>query len=156
FLHKGAYMNHMSYLIEGTPCEAIVRSQEVVHYPRHMRDLFPGKHTMMTRFASESYVGASLHDSSGCVIGSVAILHSQPVPLTDAIHHMLKTIKSRTESELMRFKREREVRTRENQLIGLINGVQDLLINLNQHGQIIMANATAESQLQVDSSSMIG
>jgi len=156
FLHKGAYMNHMTYLIEGTPCEAIVRSPEVVHYPRRMRELFPDKHTMMSRFASESYVGASLHDNAGCVIGSVAILHSQPVALTDAIHHMLKTIKSRTESELMRFKREREVRTRENQLIGLINGVQDMLINLNQHGQIMMANATAESLLQVDSSSMAG
>jgi len=156
FLHKGTYMNNMSYLIEGTPCEAIVRSTEVVHYPRRMRDLFPGKHTMMARFASESYVGASLHDSEGCVIGSVAILHSQPVPLTDAIQRILRTIKTRTESELMRFKREREVRARQNQLMGLINGMHDLLINLNQHGQIIMANATAESQLQMDSSSMTG
>ncbi|HTF20060.1 MAG TPA: sigma 54-interacting transcriptional regulator, partial [Chryseolinea sp.] len=156
FLHKGTYMTNMSYLIEGTPCEAIVQSREMVHYPRCIRDLFPSNHSMLARFSSESYVGASLQDASGAVIGSVAILRSQPIPLTDAIHHILSIIKSRTESELVRFKREREVRARENQLIGLINGVQDLLINVNQRGQILMANATAESQLQIDSSSMVG
>ncbi|MEJ1237143.1 sigma 54-interacting transcriptional regulator [Chryseolinea sp. T2] len=156
FLHKGAYMNNMSYLIEGTPCEAIVRSHETVHYPRAIRDLFPSEHSIMVRFSSESYVGASLCDGAGSVVGSVAILHSQPVMLDDAIHYMLSTIKSRSECELVRFKREREIRIRENQLLGLINGVQDLLINLNQRGQIVMVNATAESQLQTDSSSMIG
>lgn len=156
FLHKGTYMNNMSYLIEGTPCEAIVRSREMVHYPRRIRDLFPSEHSLMAQFSSESYVGASLHDAAGCVIGSVALLHTEPIPVTDAILYMLGIIKSRAESELIRFKREREVRNRENQLIGLINGVQDLLINLNQHGQILMVNSTAESQLQTDCSSMVG
>ncbi|MGC3943135.1 MAG: sigma 54-interacting transcriptional regulator [Chryseolinea sp.] len=156
FLHKGRYMNNMSYLIDGTPCEQIVLSHETVHYPRAIRELFPIEHSMMAKFSSESYVGASLCDNGGSVIGSVAILHSQPLLLDEAIHYMLSTIKSRSESELVRFRREREIRIRENQLLGLINGVQDLLINLNQRGQIVMANATAESYLQVDSSSMVG
>lgn len=156
FLHKGAYMNNMSYLIEGTPCEEIVQSHEMVHYPRAIRELFPSDHSMLAKFSSESYVGASLCDNSGSVIGSVAILHSQPVLLDEAIHYMLTTIKSRSESELVRFKKEREIRVRENQLLGLINGVQDLLINLNQRGQVVMVNAIAESHLQLDSSSMIG
>ena len=156
FLHKGAYMNNMSYLIEGTPCEEIVQSHEMVHYPRAIRELFPSDHSMLAKFSSESYVGASLCDNSGSVIGSVAILHSQPVLLDEAIHYMLTTIKSRSESELVRFKKEREIRVRENQLLGLINGVQDLLINLNQRGQVVMVNSIAESHLQLDSSSMIG
>lgn len=156
FLHKGAYMNNMSYLIEGTPCEEIVQSHEMVHYPRAIRELFPSDHSMLAKFSSESYVGASLCDNSGSVIGSVAILHSRPVLLDEAIHYMLTTIKSRSESELVRFKKEREIRVRENQLLGLINGVQDLLINLNQRGQVVMVNAIAESHLQLDSSSMIG
>jgi len=156
FLHKGAYMNNMSYLIEGTPCEEIVQSHEMVHYPRAIRELFPSDHSMLAKFSSESYVGASLCDNSGSVIGSVAILHSRPVLLDEAIHYMLTTIKSRSESELVRFKKEREIRVRENQLLGLINGVQDLLINLNQRGQVVMVNSIAESHLQLDSSSMIG
>ena len=156
FLHKGTYMNNMSYLIEGTPCEEIVRSKETVHYPRAIRDLFPREHSILVKFSSESYVGASLCDCSGSVIGTVAILHSRPVQLDEAIHYILTTIKSRSESELLRFRSEREIRMRQNQLLGLINGVQDLLINVNQRGQIAMANATAESHLQVDSSSMIG
>jgi transcriptional regulator with GAF, ATPase, and Fis domain len=60
---------------------------------------------------------------------------------------MLKIVKSRAESELYRVKREYELTNRENQLRGVINGVKDLLINLNERGQIEMLNATAESWL---------
>lgn len=156
FLHNGRHMHNMTYLIEGTPCEAIVHSSEPVHYPRCIQDLFPGNHTMLAKFSSESYIGASLHDASGNVIGSLALLHSEPLPFTEPIHRILATIKSRAESELKRLRTEREVRVRQNQLVGLINGVQDLLINLSRQGQILLANATAESLLQTESSSMIG
>lgn len=156
FLHKGTYMHNMTYLIEGTPCESIVLSDEMVHYPRCIQELFPSSHAMLAKFSSESYVGASLHDSSGAVIGSLVVLHSKPLLLTDAVHKILLTIKSRAESELKRLRNEREIRLRQNQLVALINGVQDLLINLNKHGQVMMANATAESLLQAELSSMVG
>lgn len=156
FYHKGTCMHNMTYLIEDTPCESIIHSDELVHYPRCIQDLFPASHAMLAKFSSESYVGASLHDASGDVIGSLVVLHSEPLLLTDAVHTILLTIKSRAESELKRLRTEREIRVRQNQLVGLINGVQDLLINLNRHGQILMANVTAESLLQVESSPMVG
>jgi transcriptional regulator with GAF, ATPase, and Fis domain len=153
FWHRGHFVDNISYLIEATPCERVIKSSGLVHYSENIRDLFPDDHKMLEKFSGESYVGAPLHDATGDIIGSIAFLHSKPVPLTDDVALIVKIVKSRAESELFRLKRELELNNRENQLRGLINGVQDLLINLNEKGQIEMLNATAESWLGISISS---
>ena len=147
FWHKGNFLDNITYLIEATPCERVIKSSQLVHYSDHIKDLFPDDHKMLETFKAESYVGAPLHDVEGHIIGSIAILHSKPVPMVDDVTLLLKIVKSRAESELYRVKREFELTNRENQLRGVINGVKDLLINLNEKGQIEMLNATAESWL---------
>jgi len=147
FWHKGNFLDNITYLIEATPCERVIKSSQLVHYSDHIKDLFPDDHKMLETFKAESYVGAPLHDVEGQIIGSIAILHSKPVPMVDDVTLLLKIVKSRAESELYRVKREFELTNRENQLRGVINGVKDLLINLNEKGQIEMLNATAESWL---------
>ena len=149
FWHQGHYLDNFTYLIEATPCEQVIKSSDLVHYSDSIRDLFPDDHKMLEKFESESYIGAPLHDTKGEVIGSIAFLHSKPIPVTDDVTLVLKIVKSRAESELYRLRRELELRNREYQLRGLINGMQDLLINLNKKGQIEMLNATAESWLGI-------
>jgi transcriptional regulator with GAF, ATPase, and Fis domain len=156
FLFAGNFVSNFTYLIDGTPCETVINSRSLVHYPQNILTLFPRDHKMFRKFNGESYVGASLHDINGEVIGNVAILNSQPLTLTDDITAIIRTIKSRAESELQRLRREKEIVNREYQLRGLINGVQDLLINLNGTGKIVMLNAVAESALAVDDSRSIG
>ncbi|MBL7844301.1 MAG: sigma 54-interacting transcriptional regulator [Cyclobacteriaceae bacterium] len=147
FFHSGHYVTNFTYLIDGTPCEKVINSQVIVHYSEKIYDLFPSDHKMLNKFKGESYAGAALHDDNGEVIGSIALMNSKPLELTEDISTVIKIIKSRAEAELQRLKREREIIQRENLLRGLINGVQDLLINLNQKGQIVMLNSTAESML---------
>ena len=147
FWHKGHFLDNFSYLIEATPCERVIKSSQLVHYSDSIKDLFPGDHKMLQTFNAESYVGAPLHGVKGQIIGSIAILYSQPVAMVDDVTLVLKIVKSRAESELYRVKREFELTNREYQLRGVINGVKDLLINLNEKGQIEMLNATAESWL---------
>jgi transcriptional regulator with GAF, ATPase, and Fis domain len=150
FYHAGDYVKNFTYLIDGTPCERVINASAVVHFSEKLVDLFPHDHKMLNRFKGESYTGAALHGENGEVIGSLALLDSQPLEMTEDISTIIKTIKSRAEAELQRLKREREILQRENQLRGLINGVQDLLINLDQRGKIVMLNATAESMLGLD------
>ena len=147
FWHKGHFVDNITYLIEATPCEGVIKSSQMVHYSDRIRDLFPDDHKMLETFNAESYVGAPLHDTHGEVIGSIAFLHSQPMPVADDIATVLKIVKSRAESELLRLKREFELTNREYLLRGVINGVKDLLINLNKKGQVEMLNATAEALL---------
>ena len=149
FWHRGHYLDNFSYLIEGTPCERVIKSSALVHYSDNIRDLFPHEHEMLEKFNSEGYIGAPFHNAQGEVIGSIALLHRKPVPITSDVALVLKIVKSRAESELSRLRHELELRNREYQLRGLINGMQDLLINLNKKGQIEMLNATAESWLGI-------
>jgi transcriptional regulator with GAF, ATPase, and Fis domain len=151
FFHSDHYVTNFTYLIDGTPCEQVINSPVIVHYSEKIYDLFPLDHKMLNAFKGESYVGASLHDDNGEVIGSVAVLNSAPLKRSDDISTVIRIIKSRAEAELQRLKREREILQRENQLRGLINGVQDLLINMNHTGQVVMLNSTAESMLGIDS-----
>jgi transcriptional regulator with GAF, ATPase, and Fis domain len=150
FWHSGHYVNNFTYLIDGTPCEQVINSSRIVHYSEKIYDLFPRDHKMLNKYKGESYIGASLHDDNGEVIGSLALMNGRPQELSDEIELIIKTIKSRAEAELQRLRREQEIRQRENQMRGLINGVQELLINLNQKGQIIMLNATAEAILGIE------
>jgi PAS domain-containing protein len=149
FWHKGYFLDNFTYLIESTPCERVIKSSQLVHYSDSIKDLFPDDHKMLEKFNAESYIGAPFHDANGDVIGSIAFLHTKPILMVDDVTLVLRTVKSRAESELYRLKREFELTNREHQLRGLINGVKDLLINLNQKGQIEMLNATAEAWLGI-------
>lgn len=150
FVHGDHFLPSFTYLLDNTPCEKVINSARVIHYAERLQELFPLDHKMLSKFNGESYVGASLHDTNGEVIGNVAILNGKPLPVTDDIDIILTIIKSRAEAELQRLKREREILNRESQLRGLINGVQDLLINLDHHGRIVMLNSEAESSLGID------
>lgn len=147
FWQSGNYLTNFTYLIAGTPCEDVIHSGHPVHYSDSIRELFPDDHKMLSKFSAESYTGAALHDDKGSVIGSLAFLNCRVVPDTDDINYILSVIKTRAEAEMQRLRKELEIIDREYQLRGLINGVQDLLINLNHKGQIIMMNATAEATL---------
>lgn len=150
FIHEGKYHPNFTYLLDGTPCEQVINSASIIHYPRQLLELFPQDHKMLSKFKGESYVGASLHDVNGEVIGNVAILNSNPIEVSNDISIIIKIIKTRAESELQRLRREKEILNREYQLRGLINGMQDLLINLNDKGKIIMVNSVAEDTLEID------
>lgn len=153
FATREGYLPNFTYLLDNTPCGEVVRSETLVHYSARIQDLFPQDQKMLSRFRGESYVGTTLRDTNGEVIGNLAILDSKPIAEASDMATVVRLIRSRAETELQRLRREKEILQRENQLRGLINGVQDLLINLDAKGNIVMANAVAESTLALDAAS---
>ncbi len=150
FVNNENYLPNFTYLLDSTPCEKVINSSTLVHYADRLSDLFPLDLKMLSKFNGQSYVGSSLHDAAGQVIGNLAILDSKPIHVTNEIAQIIKIIKSRAEAELQRLRREKEILHRENQLRGLINGVHDLLINMDHHGKIMMLNSVAELTLGIE------
>ena len=105
FWHTSDYVTNFTYLIDGTPCEKVINSSTIVHYSSSILALFPRDHKMLNRFKGDSYVGAALHDDNGEVIGSVALMSSQPQELTEDITTIIRIIKTRAEGELQRLLR---------------------------------------------------
>lgn len=152
--HAGRYITNFSYLVDRTPWEEMIESTELVHYADGVIDRFPRGNKVLLKFNGESLSGMALHNTRGEVIGTITVIHSKAAVSYEDVATIFHMVKGRVEAELQRLKREQEILNREFQLRSLINGVQDLLISLNEKGFIMMANAAAISSLQMDESNL--
>jgi hypothetical protein len=64
--------------IDGTPCEAVIKQSDLVHYPDHLIRLYPGNSSLKSINAS-SYLGAPLLDKTGKIIGNLAVSAERPL-----------------------------------------------------------------------------
>jgi PAS domain S-box-containing protein len=98
--------------ITGTPCEAVIQSARLVHYPDNMMALFPNSDTVR-QFTAVSYMGVPLLDSSGKVLGNLAVLDNRPMPEEPRSQVLFRIFAARAAAELQRIHAEKEIRRRE-------------------------------------------
>jgi len=98
--------------ITGTPCEAVIESARMVHYPDNMMHLFPNSSTIR-EFSAVSYMGVPLIDSKGKILGNLAVLDNQPMPEEPRSQVLFRIFAARAAAELQRIHAETEIRKRE-------------------------------------------
>jgi len=98
--------------ITGTPCEAVIESARLVHYPDKMSELFPNSSTV-SEFAAVSYMGVPLIDSNGQILGNLAVLDNRPMPEEPRSQVLFRIFAARAAAELQRIHAEVEIRKRE-------------------------------------------
>ena len=98
--------------ISGTPCEAVIQSARLVHYPDNMMELFPHSDTVR-QFTAVSYMGVPLIDSRGKVLGNLAVLDNRPMPEEPRSQVLFRIFAARASAELQRIHAENEIRRRE-------------------------------------------
>ena len=98
--------------IAGTPCEAVIESARLVHYPDNMTDLFPNSSTVR-EFSAVSYMGVPLIDSNGNILGNLAVLDNRPMPEEPRSQVLFRIFAARAAAELQRIHAEAEIRKRE-------------------------------------------
>jgi PAS domain S-box-containing protein len=98
--------------ITGTPCEAVIESARLVHYPDNMMDLFPNSDTV-NAFSAVSYMGVPLIDSTGKILGNLAVLDNRPMPEEPRSQVLFRIFAARAAAELQRIHAEAEIRKRE-------------------------------------------
>jgi len=69
---RGSFMENFEIPLDGTPCEAVLNGK-FSHHPEQICQLFPSD-TALKQWGVESYCGVPLLDSSGTVVGHLAIL----------------------------------------------------------------------------------
>ena len=65
--------------IDGTPCAQVVEGKRLVHLPDRVLELYPGDPELRGAKAV-SYMGVSLQENDGTVIGHLAVLDTRPMP----------------------------------------------------------------------------
>ena len=110
---RGSFMDNFEIPLEGTPCEAVLNGK-ACHYPERIRQLFPAD-AGLKNWGVEGYCGVPLLDSSGTVVGHLAILSERPMSDGPRGLAIMRIFAMRARAELERLRTEEELRLAANQ-----------------------------------------
>jgi formate hydrogenlyase transcriptional activator len=105
---RGSFMENFEIPLDGTPCEAVLNGK-FAHHPERICQLFPAD-AGLKQWGVESYCGVPLLDSSGAVVGHLAILSERPMWDGPRGLVMMRIFASRARAELERLRTEEELR----------------------------------------------
>ncbi|MGA9722804.1 MAG: sigma-54-dependent Fis family transcriptional regulator [Candidatus Binatus sp.] len=105
---RGTFLENFETPLDGTPCEAVLNGKSS-HHPERICQLFPAD-VGLTRWRVESYCGVPLIDSSGTVVGHLAILSEQPMPDGPRGLAIMRIFAARARAELVRLRTEDALR----------------------------------------------
>ena len=148
FWHGGKWIEDWEAAVDGTPCQVVVEARRLVHYPDRVVDLYP--HDPSLRGANAvSYMGVPLVDLDGSVLGHLAVLDVQPMPDDPIRRAMFEIFAGRAAAELRRLRAERELRSRQAQLAGLIESAMDAIVELDGELRVTGMNPAAERTFEL-------
>jgi histidine kinase len=114
------FCKNFAYLLAGTPCESVIGG-EACCYWEHLQSLFPDDKDLVN-LKAESYLGVPLHDSSGNILGHLAVMDDRP--MNNKLHDSsilqifaaragVELIRKRAEEALLKARDELEIRVKE-------------------------------------------
>ena len=97
-LLDGKEISDFSYTLKGTPCEDVEKKGFCL-YPDNVIQLFPQSRDLID-LNIRGYMGTSLQDSTGQVIGILCALFRNPVKITDSMQEIMNIIAVKAAAEL--------------------------------------------------------
>lgn len=147
FIYKNKYQRNISYSSRATICGQVLDDRSLLKIESGLLDEFPQSKTYLERFKPQAYLGAPLHDLDGKLIGVLALSHTTGLQFDEKSLEIFRLFAEKSAVALQKHKREEEAKNKELQLKGLIDGIQDLLINFDKDGDVIMTNTAARNHL---------
>lgn len=102
---KGKLLPNVQYNLKGTPCANVIEGK-LCCYKERIRQLFP-ENRLLLEMDIESYAGLPLLDSSGRVIGLIAVMDGKPMHDITEMTSLLQLVATRAAAELEREQSER-------------------------------------------------
>ncbi|MDN5204727.1 ATP-binding protein [Fulvivirgaceae bacterium BMA10] len=143
-----------SYKLVGTPCEDVLQEDEII-CREGIQQAYPEDKDLKD-WNIQGYIGVSLKDHSGDVIGHIVVMDTKSIKNATFISSILKIYTTRLASELEREKHEQTIKNRENFLKNVIDLNPNLIYGKNKKGEFTMANEKVASILGVNSKDLIG
>jgi PAS domain S-box-containing protein len=155
FWMEGQWVEDYEVDIAGTPCERVIDTAKLVHFPDRILDLFPHSEDIKTTGAV-SYLGVPLQDTDGHILGHMAVIDRRPIPEEPRVHAIFQIFAARAAAELQRLRAEAEVREREEKVGRLINSAMDAIIELDDRLHITRMNPAGEKVFRCQADKMTG
>src|SRR5262249_39042974 len=130
---------NFEYDVAATPCQKVLEG-EVCYYSENLQQLFQEDQGLV-ELGAQSYLGVPIPDSSGQVIGHLAVLDDKPMSDTPRGLSLLQIFAARAGAELDRLQAEEEVRALNLKLAAAARRAHTLL-DINN---AIISNLTQEA-----------
>lgn len=154
FWMDGKWVKDYEVDIAGTPCERVIDTARLVHFPDRVLEIYPHEEELRAAGAV-SYMGVPLQDMDGHVLGHMAVIDRRPIPEEPRIHAIFQIFAARATAELRRIRAEAEVRAREEKVGRLLGSAMDAIIELDDRFQITRVNPAAEKTFSCRADNMI-
>jgi len=148
-------IHDFEFNVAGTPCEAVVDSNNLVHFPDNLIDLYPDDPDL-AKEGLVSYMGIALRDRQGEVMGNVAIVDRRPMPQDNRAVAIFRVFADRAAAEMQRLRVEHQARERELKLGTLLDNSMEAIIELDDSLSITRLNPSAEFLLGFDANDAVG
>jgi PAS domain S-box-containing protein len=125
--------------INGTPCETVIESARLVHYPDNVIELFPDN-TNLKKFRAVSYMGVPLLDPTGKILGNLAVLDTRPMPEEPRSLAIFQIFAARAAAELQRLRVESEVRKSEEKYRRIVETAREGFVLLDRNYKYMDVN----------------
>ena len=155
FWMDGNWVHDYEIDIAGTPCEQVIETSRLVHFPDNLLALYPDNPDIKNTGAV-SYLGVPLLDIDDRILGHMAVIDRRPIPDEPRIHALFRIFAARAAAELQRLRAEAEVREREEKLGRLVNSAMDAIIELDHDLRVTRVNTATEKVFQCPASQMVG
>lgn len=155
FWMDGQWVTNYEVDIAGTPCERVIDTAKLVHFPDRILEIYPHEEELKAAGAV-SYMGVPLQDTDGQILGHMAVIDRRPIPEEPRIHAVFRIFAARAAAELQRMRAETEAREREEKVGRLLSSAMDAIIELDDQLHITRTNPATEKIFQCCAEKMIG
>jgi PAS domain S-box-containing protein len=149
FYLDGTFLKDWEMEIAGTPCEQVIDQAQLIHFPDNLLNLFP-LDPDVTAIKAASYMGIPLTDSTGRILGHLAVIDTRPMPKEPRIQAIFRIFASRASAELQRLHAESATYEREQKLRRLVESAMDAIIELDGDLRVTRINPAAEKVFQCE------
>lgn len=138
--------------LAGTPCEDVVRG-ELCHHPSHVFDRFPNDLALKT---IDSYLGVAMRDSSGHVLGHLAVFDEKPLPAELKLLNTFQIFAARAAAEVERLRQEKLLRESNERFRDLFDEAPIAYVLEDLESRFIKANHKAMDVLGIRPDEVVG
>ena len=137
---KGDIVPNMSYDLKGTPCDGVMNGKLCVH-PSGVQQLFPDD-LLLVEMQVESYAGLPLWNTTGEVIGLIAVMDTKPMKDISFITAILQLVATSVSAELERQRSEQALIDSHHFLKQIINTLADPVFVKDRQHRWVLLNQT--------------
>ncbi|MDH5574522.1 MAG: sigma 54-interacting transcriptional regulator [Nitrospirota bacterium] len=154
FYLNGSFLKDWAMDLTGTPCEHVIDQARLIHFPDNLLNLFPIDRDIAGLKAA-SYMGLPLTNSTGNILGHLAVMDTRPMPADPRIEAIFRIFGARASAELQRLQAESATREREQKLRRLVDSAMDAIIELDEHLHVTRINPAAEKVFHCAGKSLV-